>query len=794
MFSISTRVATLSLMLVTLVCSWSPSGQALGAQSVTLNTGHSIQVAVLPNQAVAEVSIGFDEVFMGRILVVHSDVTSWSSLVDPTGRVMDLTSATELRETWGSAKRNSVDVPAGPDGEPAVTGAADEYFLNTSALRGQYTLRFGLRAGVDDLALGLVMWRSQSKVGFIGDVGRNVRPNGVPLRISAGLFVNGAAPPNPNNALPPPYPTVTATLVPVNAEAIVGPPAPEVVITLRDDGAAPDVRAADGTFVGDFGLPPAGLYDVRFQASGQVTVDQGGNPVVVSYVRSDIKRVEILGNAGGPAGFVRPLVITDVAQDFEPDGLWNRIAISVPVNVNRAGQYLLRLALTDTNGRALAAEGTSDLQVGSQTVVAGIPPSELFRLYQGGPFVITKAELFAMEDGRERLVDAELGMSEPTDTYDIYRFQRAPFLPMARTTFTPVSAQGVEGEAPYGILRAQLPMMAAFEGQYRFLAELTATVTAPDGTTCEPTIVWADGEFQVGPEHLASPPAYVPIVIQFNGSVIGEKGISGPYTLQSLSIRGITGPAGSESPAARVRVNLTGSDSSAFIAASQFLDYAPMADCNGNGVPDNCDLQELENVDLNVNGVLDACEVRGCNPADIADTDGNTVLTGGGPDGQLNNGDFSAFFAAYFISTDCSRLDGTLLPCSAADIANTDGEVHPAWPGYGGPRGFRGGGPDRTLDNGDFQAFFKYFLQGCGLSGPSGQGGIEGGGGELMSRILSLLGEGEEFIGGINLGALPPAVIAQRIEMLRSLGRPITVEDFKAVAPELFAPPESPDR
>ena len=781
------------LAFVALLCSFgNASGQV--RESVTVSTGHSKWLVSDGTQPYVEVSIGFDEVFAGRVEIVHAEGISWTALVDPSGRIIDLTSLPQVQSAWGVGSRELISAPAGPAGEPAVDGALELYTLNPDAIRGQYTLRFGIRAGSPGPALAVVSWESRSNVGFVSSVGRNVRPNGVPLRVSAGLFVNGAAPPNPINTLPPPYPTVTATLVPVHPEPFVGPPAPEVVIALRDDGVAPDLLAADGTFAGDFGLPPAGLYDVRFQASGQVTVDQGGNPVVVSYVRSDIKRVEILGNGGGPAGFVRPLVITDVAQDFEPDGLWNRIAISVPVNVNRAGQYLLRLALTNTNGRALAAEGTSDLQVGSQTVVAGIPPSELFRLYQGGPFVITRAELFAMEDGRERLVDAEVGMSEPTDTYDIYRFQRAPFLPMARTTFTPVSAQGVEGEAPYGILRAQLPMMAAFEGQYRFLAELTAKVTAPDGTTCEPTIVWADGEFQVGPEHLASPPAYVPIVIQFDGRVIGEKGISGPYTLQSLSIRGITGPAGSESPAARVRVNLTGSDSSAFIAAAQFLDYAPMADCNGNGVPDNCDLQELENVDLNVNGVLDACEVRGCNPADIADTDGNTVLTGGGPDGQLNNGDFSAFFAAYFISTDCSRLDGTLLPCSAADITNTDGQVHPAWPGYGGPRGFRGGGPDRTLDNGDFQAFFTYFFQGCGLSGPSGQGGIEGGGGELMSRILSLLGEGEESIGGINLGALPPAVIAQRIEMLRSLGRPITVEDFKAVAPELFAPPESPDR
>lgn len=788
MSSISTRVATLSLMLVTLGCLWSPSGQALGAQSVTLNTGHSIQVAVLPNQAVAEVSIGFDEVFMGRILVVHSDVTSWSSLVDPTGRVMDLTSATELRETWGSAKRNSVDVPAGPDGEPAVTGAADEYFLNTSALRGQYTLRFGLRAGVDDLALGLVMWRSQSKVGFIGDVGRNVRPNGVPLRISAGLFVNGAAPPNPNNALPPPYPTVTATLVPVDPEPFVGPPVPEVVITLRDDGAAPDVHAADGTFVGDFGLPPAGLYDVRFQASGQVTVDQGGNPVVVSYVRSDIKRVEILGNGGGPAGFVRPLVITDVAQDFEPDGLWNRISLAFPVVVNNPGEYRLAVRIQTAAGQFVLVEGLSSLQAGDQVAVAALQASEIYRLGSAGPFAVKSVELFSMRDGESRLVDAEMDLSHDTQAYDIFGFQRPAFRPIGPTVFTPGDSTG-PAAAPYSVLRAELPMIAAFSGHYEYVAQITAH-------DCAAPVAVARGNFEVLAQNVSAPLEAIRLNMSFDGMSIGTSGVDGPFTLRSLAIHGIGGPAGpgSPGPANSVSVRLTGRDASEFIPASAFVGFTQIADCNGNGVPDTCDLYQLQDVDLNFNGVLDACEVRGCNPADIADTDGNTVLTGGGPDGQLNNGDFSAFFAAYFSSTDCPSLYGNSLLCSAADIANTDGEVHPAWPGYGGPVGIGGGGPDGALDNGDFQAFFTYFLQGCGLSGPSGQGGIEGGGGELMSRILSLLGEGEESIGGINLGALPPAVIAQRIEMLRSLGRPITVEDFKAVAPELFAPPESPDR
>ncbi len=79
-----------------------------------------------------------------------------------------------------------------------------------------------------------------------------------------------------------------------------------------------------------------------------------------------------------------------------------------------------------------------------------------------------------------------------------------------------------------------------------------------------------------------------------------------------------------------------------------------------------------------------------CSPADIANTDGDV-----GFDGTIDNGDFTAFFNAFFLdAVDPNRL--------AADIANTDGETT-----------VEGAGPDGAIDNGDFTAFFAYFFQGC---------------------------------------------------------------------------------
>ncbi len=86
-----------------------------------------------------------------------------------------------------------------------------------------------------------------------------------------------------------------------------------------------------------------------------------------------------------------------------------------------------------------------------------------------------------------------------------------------------------------------------------------------------------------------------------------------------------------------------------------------------------------------------------CSPADIANTDGDTALTGGGPDGAIDNGDFTAFFSAFFLEPSDPLT-------AAADIANTDSDTT-----------LTGGGPDGAVDNGDFTAFFAYFFLGCPL-------------------------------------------------------------------------------
>ncbi|MFN5958967.1 MAG: beta strand repeat-containing protein [Planctomyces sp.] len=84
-----------------------------------------------------------------------------------------------------------------------------------------------------------------------------------------------------------------------------------------------------------------------------------------------------------------------------------------------------------------------------------------------------------------------------------------------------------------------------------------------------------------------------------------------------------------------------------------------------------------------------------CSPADVANTDGDPVS-----DGTVDNGDFTAFFAAFFLDeTDPGRL--------IADIADTDGATF-----------IEGAGPDGSVDNGDFTAFFTYFFQGCPLPLP----------------------------------------------------------------------------
>jgi hypothetical protein len=79
-----------------------------------------------------------------------------------------------------------------------------------------------------------------------------------------------------------------------------------------------------------------------------------------------------------------------------------------------------------------------------------------------------------------------------------------------------------------------------------------------------------------------------------------------------------------------------------------------------------------------------------CNPADIADTSGRSASSGGGPDGAVENGDFTAFFAAFF-----AAVGNPLRP--DADIADSDGVP----------------GADGAVDNGDYTRFFFAFFDGC---------------------------------------------------------------------------------
>lgn len=82
----------------------------------------------------------------------------------------------------------------------------------------------------------------------------------------------------------------------------------------------------------------------------------------------------------------------------------------------------------------------------------------------------------------------------------------------------------------------------------------------------------------------------------------------------------------------------------------------------------------------------------GCNPADIAQSDGTP-----GPDGTVNNGDFQCFFT-FFFTANCPSCDGgNTTPCNAADIAQADGTP----------------GPDSCVNNGDFQCFFANFFLPC---------------------------------------------------------------------------------
>jgi agmatine deiminase len=75
--------------------------------------------------------------------------------------------------------------------------------------------------------------------------------------------------------------------------------------------------------------------------------------------------------------------------------------------------------------------------------------------------------------------------------------------------------------------------------------------------------------------------------------------------------------------------------------------------------------------------------------ADIADNGSNP-----GPDGAVDNGDFSLFVSQFFNAAVQAACDGSTVPCASADVA--DNGSNP--------------GADGLLDNGDFSAFISGFF------------------------------------------------------------------------------------
>lgn len=224
------------------------------------------------------------------------------------------------------------------------------------------------------------------------------------------------------------------------------------------------------------------------------------------------------------------------------------------------------------------------------------------------------------------------------------------------------------GGQPLGAIRGRITQGASGLAGSMDLANLT---TAPDPVTGEPitaataTVTVAIPAGGVVDLDLSSVTQSI-----FSGDIDGD----GAVTLADLSI--LCGLRGVGEADAR---------------------YTLAADADGSGIIDEADVAALlpryAAADLNGDGAVDAADAalaRPCDacPADVAGADGTP-----GPDGQLNNGDFAAFFASFFAG--CDRAG---LPCALADIARDDAA----------PR------PDGAVTNGDFSLFFASFFGGCG--------------------------------------------------------------------------------
>ena len=270
-------------------------------------------------------------------------------------------------------------------------------------------------------------------------------------------------------------------------------------LVLRDDGLDGDGAVGDGLYSALFTPAATGVY--------RAAVETTGTGSVGPYVRQGGAVLEVVPSSGTLAGTARGRGI-----DLNANGALDRIAVDADMQSVLGGTYRLFVQLGNA-GNKISGSGDVVVTPGVRVATAVFDTQELLARGLGrGPYTIDVAELtFVDPAGRVLPADRKVNLGQIDFRGSV--FERQPLL------LTGVSSDaGFDANANslFDELRVTLQLDVQSAGTYSFSARLT------DGRGTQITL--AAGS-------VALPAGIGPLTLRFSGRDIGQRGLSGPYTV-----------------------------------------------------------------------------------------------------------------------------------------------------------------------------------------------------------------------------------------------------------------------
>lgn len=518
-----------------------------------------------PDAQAGTVQFQIEESAGARIEITSGLPDLITSVEGPAGQILN---ESTIRSFGGEFTAYSSGSQPGLLVMPGLTQGAHQVFTFPSLGPGAHTVRFAAPsapAGNEPIIVELTVDGAVAATLFTLVP---TLPTGSSAILTAAVFEDAA-------------PILTASVV-----VTVQPPTGAAsTLTLTDDGVAADSQAGDGLYSGLFPVVQVGEHSA-------VAKIEGINSHGTSFVRTAATRL-----LGVTRGAQLTGSVSDHGVDDNANTLFDRVVLSQGVEVAVPGTYRLNVILATAGGKTLVGQGMAILPFGTGSITCDIGAEDFLAAGEDGPYTVTTVEvLFDGVSGVEPNDRISEG-TQATHPYLLAEFEQ----PVVRLTgVNSDTAIDADGDGDYDVMEARVGLAVRVPGMYQYLARLDD----PCGRKLES--IAGQQEFPSG----TNPEA---LVLQYDGHLIGARGISGAFAIVELSISG---------PGGALTVDKVAETSDR--AAQQFDGYQPAPDCDADGTPDICALASGSAQDCNRNDRPDACDIASgaagdCNENGIPD-------------------------------------------------------------------------------------------------------------------------------------------------------------------------------